>query len=327
MKVGLVGLGRIGRHMLRFVLDEFVDIEFYFYDLNGNLHNIVYLLNYDSVYGLRSERFEVREGDMIYDTSSKSAVVYCNLDEFTNLDLDFVIDCSGSANVFSYLSEQGIKTYVTHAPASDLVDEYIIANVSDKSQGRIVSTSICDTTAIAPVVKFVDETIGFSNAHLVTLHPWLGYQNLTDNSVISIDTPAHYHEDFALGRKSSEAMIPKSTSAIAALGKVLPNLAEKFSSFSFRVPTPIVSSALLNFNLHNVDITPEEFLDQVSQVNGVKISRPNLISSDFIGLNANCAVDQKSVQLNGDILSLVLWYDNELGYVASAAQYIMKEQI
>lgn len=327
MKIGLVGLGRIGRHMLRFILNEFPDIEIYFYDLNSNLHNIVYLLNYDSVYGLRSERFEVCKDEVIYDSASQSALAYCKLHNFGELDLDFVIDCSGSASVFTFLSELGVKTYVTHTPTSNLIDEYIIANVSDKSQGRIVSTSICDTTAIAPIVKFVDDFIGFTNAHLVTLHPWLGYQNLTDNSVISIDTPAHYHGDFALGRKSSEAMIPKSTSAIAALGKVLPNLADKFSSFSYRVPTPIVSSALLNFNLKNVDVTPEEFLDHVRQVNGVQIARPNLISSDFIGLNANCAVDQKSVQLNGNILSLALWYDNELGYVASAAQYIMRDQI
>ena len=248
------------------------------------------------------------------------------MNEFEKLNLNFVLDCSGSLDVASFLSDLGVKTYITNSPTSELIDDFIIANVSGSSIGRVVSTSICDTTAIAPVVKFINDNFGFSNAHLVTLHPWLGYQNLTDNSVISVDTPQSYHKDFALGRKSSEAMIPKSTSAISALGKVFPDIAAKFSSFSYRVPTPVVSSALLNFRVHSLDFTLPDFINHLGDTNGVKIARPHMISSDFIGMAASCAVDQNSIKLNGDILSLALWYDNELGYTSNIVNYIFGDK-
>lgn len=323
-EIAVFGLGRIGRHLVREILrlDQISHIEIN--DLNSDIDNICYLLNYDSVYGYRSERF-LNKLSHIYCSETKKKVFFRSVD---SIESKMVIDSTGSPDFLASLSKLShfSKIYVTHTPKHN-IDEYIIANVSKKSAGRIVSTSICDTTAIAPILLFLENNYGIDSGHVTTLHPWLNYQNLSDSSVISTDIPSNYWSDYALGRKSTENIIPKSTSAVSALGMVFPSLSKKINSWSFRVPTPVVSTALLNINLDSPISSKNKILESVEHIHGVTISDLNLTSSDYIGLPYNCAVDRNSISVRNNYLYMSLWYDNELGYVQNIISFIQGDVV
>lgn len=316
--ITVVGLGRIGRHFVRELLESYNEI--YICELNKDLDNLCYLLNYDTVYGLRVERF-VNMDNHLLDTKSNKKIKIVDLD---NISTEYVIDCTGSLDCLQRLSSLSSLVFTTHTPKQEFVDDYIIANVKEDFDGNVISTSICDTTAIAPILSFLDRNYEIKQGHITTLHPWLNYQNLSDNSVLSTDAPSHYWKDYALGRKSTEAIIPKSTSAVSALEMVYPEIATKFHSWSFRVPTPVVSSALIHCELHEKITSSESLIGDLVNVRGVEISKHNLISTDYIGANANCIIDVNSVSLNNNHLYLALWYDNELGYVKQVLNFIAR---
>lgn len=314
----VVGLGRIGRHFVRELLESCNEI--YICELNKELHNLCYLLNYDSVYGLRVDRF-VCEDNYLLDTRSNKKIKIVDIDDIST---EYVIDCTGSLECLQRLSSLDSLVFTTHTPKQEFVDDYIIANVKETFDGNVISTSICDTTAIAPILSYLERNYTIKQGHITTLHPWLNYQNLTDNSVLSTDAPSHYWKDYALGRKSTEAIIPKSTSAVSALEMVYPEIAAKFHSWSFRVPTPVVSSALINCELDKKMTSSESFIVDIANTRGVEISKNNLISTDYIGANANCVIDVNSVSLNNNHLYVALWYDNELGYVKQVCNFIAR---
>tara|TARA_X000000950_G_scaffold275453_1_gene361889 strand:- start:39732 stop:40814 length:1083 start_codon:yes stop_codon:yes gene_type:complete len=316
--ITVVGLGRIGRHFVRELLE--LCNEIYICEQNKDLDNLCYLLNYDSVYGLRAERF-VNEDNYLLDTRSNKKIKIVDLDD---IETEYVIDSTGNLECLQRLSSLDSLVFTTNTPKQEFVDDYIIANVKETFDGNVISTSICDTTAIAPILSYLDRNYIIAQGHITTLHPWLNYQNLSDNSVFSTDAPSHYWKDYALGRKSTEAIIPKSTSAVAALEMVYPEIATKLNSWSFRVPTPVVSSALINCELSKKMTCIESFIEDIVNTRGVKISKNNLISTDYIGANANCIIDVNSVSLNNNHLYLALWYDNELGYVKQVLSFIAR---
>lgn len=311
----ILGLGRIGRHFLRELLDKYDNL--YFCDLNSDFANICYLLNYDTVYGLRGERF-IYDENKIIDTITGKEIQYVEMDSITN---GVVIDCTGNLTCLEKLKKLNLKVYTTHTPSKEYIDSYLISGVEENASGNVLSTSICDTTAIAPILKYLDDKYSVDKAHVTTLHPWLNYQNLSDNSVISTDAPSHYYNDYALGRKSTEALIPKTTSAISAFGMVFPNLASKLRSWSFRVPTPVVSSALLNVDLKS-EFSFDSFIEDMERISAIGISKDNLISTDYIGAEYNCIIDKASISFDGKSLYMGLWYDNELGYVKQVLKMI-----
>jgi glyceraldehyde 3-phosphate dehydrogenase len=323
-EIAVIGLGRIGRHLVRELLrlEQLIHVEIH--DLNADLDNICYLLNYDSVYGYREERF-INKTSHIYCSETKKRVFFRAID---SIESSIVIDSTGSPDCLSVLSgtPQFNKIYVTHTPSNN-VDEYIIANVSQNSDKRVVSTSICDTTAIAPILLFLERNYGIKHGHVTTLHPWLNYQNLSDGSVISTAVPNNYWSDYGLGRKSTENIIPKSTSAISALGMVFPLMSKKLDSWSFRVPTPVVSTALLNINMNSTLPGKEKIIELVGKIQGVTVAKPHLTSLDYIGIPYNCAVDGESVSISDHSIYLSLWYDNELGYVRNIIDYITGDSI
>ena len=321
MKILICGLGRIGRHTLRY-LDDGFDHDIEFYDKVENIDNLVYLLNYDSVYGLRKKKYEASiNKKSIINKETQKEFFFCHPNSSSS---QLAIDCSGNPFALKELvASKFEKIFVTNSTENKLIDEYTIANVSDPSKKRVISVSICDTTAIAPVLKFVDETFDIINGHLTTLHPWLNYQNLSDGPVLSTQTPSDYLTDFALGRKSTEALIPKSTTAINALGKVYPEIAKKFSSWSYRVPTPVVSVALLNVNVKTEIKDKKNLTESLLSIKGVQAGGGNRVTSDYIGLEANCAIDVDGLLFTKNSVFMSLYYDNELGYVSQITNYIL----
>ena len=252
INIGINGYGRIGRVLHR-ICDLHPEIHLLaINDINPDINNIAYLANYDSTYGPRAEKLIVENSNII---SSKNKIkVFHEPDiaevPWSDCGITTVIDSSGILeNLESSRKLAGSvkKIIVTNSPDENLVDKTVVYGVNhelvDKENDFLVSGSICDATAFAPLAKLIDDEFNILEGFLTTLHPWLGYQNLLDGPSKSYAQPGKIYDNYALGRTSIMTLIPKNTSAITATYKVLPQIKDKFLAMSYRVPTSIVSSA------------------------------------------------------------------------------------
>ena len=327
IRLGINGFGRIGRVLARIVQDldniNLVAIN----DINNDNENINYLFNFDSTYGRLKDKSKI-EGNSII--NKKSNIKIYHEEEIDKVpwkdeNIDVLIDSSGiSKNLDLYSNLKGEVQFVivTNTPDSDKINKYIIYGVNHESFNKktdfTISSSICDATAIAPVLKIIDDNYSIENAFVTTLHPWLGYQNLLDGPSKSYAVPGTIIDNYALGRSSPMALIPKNTSAVRATCKILKNLEDKIISNSFRVPTNIVSSADITIKVKK-DITKEDLSDLLNkfseeQPNILVNNYEALISTDFIGSDVSVTVDHRFLNVHHNYIKLICWYDNEWGY-------------
>ena len=289
IRVGINGFGRIGRCIYRIIQNKSNIHVNCINDIDSSIANHVYLLNYDSIYGRLDKRVHI-DNDRIFDGENEIKFYSSNNIDDVPWDLnkvDIVIDASGTyQNVIrSHQIANNIvsKVIITHSP-KDNVDATIIIGVNESSyndkEHHVISGSICDTNACAPVIKVLDENFQIRNGFITTIHPWLGYQNLLDGNIKSVSSPGHYWKDFALGRSSINSLIPKNTTLIPAIRKVLPNLSKELFAMSFRVPTSIVSASDLTLNF-NKKFSKDELLEKFNSLvdnypNSVIINKDSL---------------------------------------------------
>jgi len=330
INVGINGFGRIGRSIFRInEKNNFFNISV-INDINPSIKNLEYMLKYDSTYGIFDKEISSNEksitinGDRSIDVHHKKNISDVPWEKY---ETDIIIDSSGIDKNLSFTKElksKGIKhQIVTNAPDSKKVDKYVILGINESSidnESFLISSSICDASAVAPVLNVLNEEFGVSHGFLTTLHPWLSYQNLLDGPSRSFAYPGTIIENFALGRSSINTIIPKTTSAIRASEKVLKFLKNRFQSVSFRVPTSIVSTADISVKLKNTSSVNDimELFKNVETKQKLKIIKNNtepLVSTDFIGCEYSAIIDHRWTQSNNsNYLKLILWYDNEWGY-------------
>jgi glyceraldehyde 3-phosphate dehydrogenase len=328
MRVGINGYGRIGRAIHRISEKTKAFDVVVINDINPDNKNIAYLLQYDTTYGRFD--YEVESDDSSIKYNGVSVNLFHKEDIFDvpwdDHDVDIVIESSGvSKNVNAIKSDQdsNVKHFIVTNAQNDGI-KTIIFGVNegefDPTLHRALSSSICDTISLAPIIKIIENRNKVLGGFLTTLHPWLSYQNLLDGPSASWSQPGDIFSHYSLGRSSVGTLIPKSTSAINAADVVFPGLSSKLQSFSYRVPTSIVSSAVLIVQLENkIDIQQllSDFDDfQLSQKYHVlKNSRDPLISADYTGIDASVIIDHRWSKVENDnLLKLVYWYDNEWGY-------------
>lgn len=328
LRVGINGFGRIGRSVFRINTQAQAFKVVAINDRDPNVENLAYLLKYDSSYGRFSGSVRANaEGFYVNDefirVHAKESILEVPWEAY---GMDVVIDASGVLqNVLEsrQLAPGRVrKVIVTHAPKQG-IDLTVIFGVNEETfdvkSHHVISTSICDAVAIAPIVKKLEESFGIHSGFVTTLHPWLSYQNLMDGSVHSIANPGHYWTDFSLGRASSVNLIPKNTTTISALSQVLPDVAARLDAISFRIPTGIVAASDMSLNLRTAT--------SAAEVNGLfaraAFERENvfgyseepLVSSDFVAVQQSMIVDGRWTRVNQRTgLKLVVWYDNEFGY-------------
>lgn len=332
IKIGVNGLGRIGRAIFRRAL-AMDNVEIcVINEINPDIYNIAYTLNYDTIFGPLKEKVRVEGNYLIAPNNKRIAVVHHkNIDEvnWQEYNVDGVIEATGvKANVIAssnlIANKQAEHVFVTHAPSSD-VDFTMVLGCNhdqlDVSKHKVIATSICDATAIAPVMECLDREIGIENGQATTLHPWLSYQNLIDGSSSSWSVPGDIHHHYALGRSAIGNLIPKPTTAITATVQVMSRVTEsQIGSFSYRTPTAIVGSANLALNLQS-NTTPDEVHEILQDFSDaqqwpiLKLMNDPLVSLDFVGDDHSAVVDTRWTSVAGEkLLNLVLWYDNEMGY-------------
>lgn len=340
LRVGINGLGRIGRAILRRNMEvqafEIVAVN----DINPDISNIAYTLNFDTIYGRLQDGFKV-EADVMYNSHSKIKVSHessiANV-PWKDLGVDVVIDASGvQANVLAAretLKKNNLQTlFVTHSPKSG-VDYTMVLGANEQGYNpkahEVVASSICDATALAPVMKGIHDAFGLQSGAVTTLHPWLNYQNLMDGPASSWSVPGEIYHHYALGRSAIGNMIPKPTTAIEATCRVVSALQEEnIASFSYRTPTAIVGSADLTLVLKKSTKKEDvvalfQEMEASQSWNIIHNNCEPLVSLDFVRSAHSAIVDHRWTDVvGGNLLKMVLWYDNEWGYALRVVEQVV----
>jgi glyceraldehyde 3-phosphate dehydrogenase len=337
IKVGINGFGRIGRAIGRQVLSS-GDLELTaINELDPDINNLAYLLKYDSTYGRFSKDLDVdgKRGSIL--CSGKYIKIYSHekIDSvpWEKHGIDVLIDSTGvRANVVvsrSLVKKKVPRVIITHSPAENDVDYTMILGVNedrfDPKKHKVISSSICDATALAPVVSELDKAFGIKNCFITTLHPWLSYQNLLDGFVSSVSSPGHFWKDYSLGRNSTLNLISKDTTAASAILKAVPQLKGKIDAISFRVPTNIVCASDLSIMVktrtraEDVNALFKSLAEKRRNI--FEVQEECLVSSDHLGTNKSAIIDAVRTRvMDSKFIKMVVWYDNEWGYSSKVVE-------
>ena len=317
IKVGINGFGRIGRCALKKIskMDnvEVVAIN----DLTDPLQ-LAYLYKYDSVHRSSKDRVEYDDSSMT--VNGKKIMIYKEMDPnnipWGKHEVDVVLECTGvftSAEKCQAHISAGAKKVIISAPAKDDI-KTIVFGVNENiltSDDKIISCASCTTNCLAPVLNVINKKFKIKRGFMSTVHA-------ITNDQETLDIPHKKGIESRRGRAASLNIIPTSTGAASAIGKVIPELVGKFDGYSFRVPVGDGSLIDLSLELEN-NITSEEIneLFKNNQTATLKYTTDPIVSSDIIGEDCGALVDGLLTKvLDNNMLKVVAWYDNEMGYTS-----------
>jgi len=315
LKVAINGTGRIGSIVTKIVTAR-DDIELVALNTTSTPDMLEYLLKYDSVH--KGVSAKVIDSDTI-EINGKSVKMFSERDpnniDFGGAGAELVIECTGAFlttdKCQAYL-KNGVKKVVMSAPAKDDTPTYVLNINTDAYKGEaIISNASCTTNGLAPICKVLDDAFGIENGLMTTIHSYTNDQNILD---------VKHKKDFRRARAAAVNMIPTTTGAAKAIGKVMPNLQGKLNGYAMRVPTPDVSVVDLTANLAK-EVTKEEIVEAMlkaseSNFKGLlEVDMDKRVSSDFVGssYSATFVPDMTSV-VDGKTVKVLAWYDNEWGY-------------
>jgi glyceraldehyde 3-phosphate dehydrogenase len=315
--VGINGFGRIGRSVFRILSDRDDINVLAINDLFEN-EQLAYLLKYDTVMGIFPKAVKIEGNSMVVNGSTVAMTAHRDPAEipWKELGVHIVIESTGVFRHREPLEKHfaaGAEKVVLTVPAKDEIDATIVLGVNDaelKPEHRIVSNASCTTNCLAPIAKILDEAFGIQEGFITTVHAYTNDQRLAD-------VP---HKDLRRSRAAGENIIPTTTGAAKAVGKVLPQLQGKLDGLAMRVPVPDGSIVDLVCRLAKkaskddvngaVRASAEGPMQKI-----VEYSEAPLVSSDIIGNPHSSIFDALSTSSQGDgYIRIVSWYDNEWGY-------------
>jgi glyceraldehyde 3-phosphate dehydrogenase len=315
-RVAINGFGRIGRMVFRVGLErkgiEFVAIN----DLTSP-ENLAYLLKYDSSHGTFSR--EIKAGKDFISIDGKKIKVLQERNPETlpwkELDVDAVVESTGIFRTKEGMEKHlnaGAKKVLLSAPAKDDSVKTIVMGVNDNEisdNERLLSNASCTTNCLAPIVKVLQDAFGIEKGFMTTIHAYTADQMLQDAP----------HKDFRRGRSAAVNIVPTSTGAATAVTKVIPELKGRLDGMAVRVP--VKDGSLTDFVATLETQASQEELKKVflkasrGKMKGIlDFSEEELVSSDIINHPASSIIDWKSCKVNGKLVKVISWYDNEFGY-------------
>jgi len=315
LKVAINGTGRIGIIVAK-IIAERSDIELVALNTTAKPEMLEYLLKFDSVH--RGIDAKVVDANTI-NIGGKNVRMFCERDidkvDFGSAGAEVVIECTGvfldQESCKKHL-KNGVKKVIMSAPAKDDSPTYVYGVNSDQYQGEaIISNASCTTNCLGPITKVLDDAFGIENGLMTTIHSYTNDQNVLD---------VKHSKDPRRARAAALNMIPTSTGAAKAIGKVMPHLQGKLNGYAMRVPTPDVSVVDLTVNLKH-EVTKEDIHAAFNAAAEgafkglIEIDNDKRVSSDFIGstYSSTYVPDMTSV-VNGKTVKVLAWYDNEWGY-------------
>jgi glyceraldehyde 3-phosphate dehydrogenase len=317
MKIGINGFGRIGRQIFRIAHARGLEIVLV-NDLTDNA-TLAHLLKYDSSYGPFDGDVRHDEGAIIVDGKRivATAIREPNLIPWGEHGVDIVVESTGfftkRAAAAKHL-EGGAKRVLISAPSPD-ADADIMMGVNelsyDPAKDVVVSNASCTTNSLAAIMKVLDETFGIEQAMMTTIHSYT-------NDQVVLDGP---HKDLRRARNAATNIIPTTTGAAKAVGKVLPNLNGIFDGLAVRVPTPTGSlsdvTALMKRDVTKAEVNAALKAAADGPLKGiVRYTEDPIVSSDIVGDPHSAIFDASLTKTMGRMLKFFSWYDNEWGYSA-----------
>ena len=318
MRIAINGFGRIGRSVFR-ILNSKPDVDVVAINDIFDKGALAYLLKYDTVMGRFPETISL-QGDILK-TASQSVKLVAQRDPASlpwgDMGVDIVIESTGifrtKAQLENHLSA-GAKRVVLTVPAKDDIDYTVVLGVNDdglKPEHRIVSNASCTTNCLAPMAKVLNDSFGIELGVINTIHAYTNDQRLAD-------VP---HSDWRRSRAAAENVIPTTTGAARAVGKVLPELNGKLDGIAMRVPVP--DGSVVDFNiLLEKDVTVDDVNEAVREAattgplkNVLEFSTLPVVSTDIIGNPHSSIFDAPFTRVvDGNFVKTLNWYDNEWGY-------------
>jgi glyceraldehyde 3-phosphate dehydrogenase len=318
MRIAINGFGRIGRSVFR-ILNRMEDMEVVAINDLADNDALAYLLKYDTVMGRFPGVISV-EGDTLrtrFQTAKMTALAEPAALPWRQLGVDYVVEATGRFRTRAELTEHleaGAKKVILTVPAKDDIDCTVVLGVNESDlapEHRIVSNASCTTNCLAPIAKVLHENFGIVNGVMTTVHAYTNDQRLAD-------VP---HSDWRRSRAAAENIIPTTTGAARAVGKVLPALDGRLDGMAMRVPIPDGSIVDLVTTLEK-DTSVKELKEAVrdaAQSQAMKsilwYSEAPIVSSDIIGDPHSCIFDAPLTRVvDGHFAKTLSWYDNEWGY-------------
>ena len=319
IKVAINGFGRIGKNIARAIFESQRNDTFEIVAINdlGAPATLAHLLKFDTVHGQFNA--DVRADENAIYINDHKINVYAERDPknlpWQPLGVDVVMECTGLFTNRDGAGQHltaGAKKVIISAPAKD-VDGLFVYGVNHQDMNAdmtIISNASCTTNCLAPIAQPLNEALGIESALMTTVHSYTNDQCLLDA----------YHTDLQRARAAAQSMIPSKTGAAAAIGKVIPALDGKFDGLAVRVPTPNVSLIDLSFiaNRH----TSVEEVNKIVQQAAAKsplsavldVNELPLVSTDFNHNPASSVFDTHQTRVNGRLVKVMAWYDNEWGF-------------
>lgn len=317
-RIGINGFGRIGRLMLREAAKN-PNVEIVAVNDLMAVEHLAYLIKYDSVHGRFDGTVEVKDGHLVVNgqTIRVTAEKDPSLLKWDEVKVDVVADCTG---IFKELDsakkhiDAGAKKVLISAPSATA--PMFVMGVNEKkltAADTIISNASCTTNCLAPLAKVVNDNFGIVEALMTTIHAATATQ-------FTVDGPSK--KDYRGGRSALNNIIPASTGAAKAVGKVIPELKGKLTGMSMRVPTADVSVVDLTVKVAK-GTTYEEIMAVLKKASENELKgimafvEDDVVSQDFVSDTHTCIIDAKAgIALNDTFFKLVAWYDNEYGYSA-----------
>jgi glyceraldehyde 3-phosphate dehydrogenase (phosphorylating) len=327
-KVGINGFGRIGRNFFRAHLERKGDFDVVAANDLGDVATMAHLLKHDSVLGRLDEDVEVGEGKITVGTHEIQLLTQRDPKDLPwgELGVDIVIESTGfftdREGASAHLDAGALKVVIS-APATD-PDVTVVLGVNDDDYDpetdRIISNASCTTNCVAPMAKVLHDALTIEQGFMTTVHAYTADQRLQDMP----------HDDLRRARAAALNLIPTSTGAARAIGVVMPALKGKVDGMSMRAPVPdgsVVDLVVLVSKETSVDEVNELFeaAAQSGPLEGLlAYSDEPLVSQDIVGSAYSCTFDSQLTMVNGRMVKVFGWYDNEWGYSCRLVDLVSK---
>ncbi len=331
IKIAINGFGRIGRSVFRRILSSHPNLEVVAINDLTDPKTMAHLLKYDSIYGIFQEPVKFTEKEILIDgkKEGRAVKIFAETDPsklpWKELGVDVVLECTGRFTDYEGAKKHltaGAKKVIISAPNDDpeKIPSYLLgvnAEKFDPKKDEIMDMGSCTTNCLAPTANVLNENFGIVKGFMSTIHSYTNDQRILDLA----------HKDLRRARAAALNIIPTTTGAAKAIGRVIPELKGKLDGIAFRVPTPTVSVLDLIVEVEK-KTTAEELnfiLKKASQTEKLKgilgVEDAQLVSSDYIGNSFSAIVDASLTMAVDNLVKVVVWYDNEWGYACRLAEF------
>jgi len=317
-KIGINGLGRIGRMVVRSIFEEdHSNLKIQQINNRADIETACALLKRDSIHGKFNADISIEKS---YININGNKIYYSQINKLEEInwkdnDVDFVLECTGKFNskekLIPHLSN-GAKKVIVSAPCKN-ADKTIVFGVNEKEikkEDKIISAASCTTNCLAPVAHVLNENFEIEKGFMTTIHSFTTDQRILDNS----------HKDIRRARTASQSIVPTSTGASKAIGEIIPSLKGKLEGVAMRIPTPNVSLIELIF-CSKKDLSVEKInsafknFSKKQKIKVLEITEEKLVSIDFNHNPASSIVDASLTNVIGKNMGKIsAWYDNEWGF-------------